>query len=70
MNATQIEYRDEDGNEVGRVDGLDGTCSKDRLELLAQQTLASRPEYATAHIFHGGMEKVVSKTTEWQRRNG
>jgi hypothetical protein len=65
-----IEYRYEDGTLAAQQTDLENSTWADRLVLLAQKSM-SGTAYATAHIFRGdGFETVVSKATEWQKRNG
>ena len=68
MNATKIEYRDEDYTVVSRMNELGG-AGYDAACVIAQKYLAQFPKL-TAHVMHAGTETVINQATEWQKRNG
>ncbi len=63
-----IEYRNTDTWVVeARMNDLD--CTMDDAALIAQKYLTQFPSF-TACVIGGGYQRVVSRATEWQKRNG
>lgn len=63
-----IEYRYEGQEVAGRMSNLEMT--KDAAVVVAQKYMKQFPAIVSAHVFTGETETVVSRATEWQKRNG
>jgi len=66
-----IIYKDESGQITGTMRRLDKEQGLDRdgAVLIAQKYLQQFPNL-TAHVMTADTETVVSRATEWQKRNG
>lgn len=64
----QIIYRDNDYSVVARMEaGVPENA--DAAGVIAQKYMQQFPSIASAHIVDDASERVISRTTEWQKRN-
>lgn len=64
----QVIYRYEDWTIAGIMNDVSGGL--DRCIVISQRYMSQFPSIVAACIIGDGAETVVSKATEWQKRNG